>query len=117
MDVRVVAATNKNLKEEIRKGNFREDLYHRLSVIVISVPPLSERLDDIPLLVDYFTEKISVEYNIPPKQVDAEAIAELKTMPWSGNIRELRNVIERLIILSGDHITSEDVKTYALGVI
>ena len=116
-DVRVVAANNKNLQEEIRKGNFREDLYHRLSVIVISVPPLAERLDDIPLLVDYFVEKISAEYHIPPKQVDSDAIAELKTMPWSGNIRELRNVIERLIILSGDCITSEDVRTYAMGVI
>ena len=116
IDVRVIAATNKNLQEEIRKGNFREDLYHRLSVIVISVPPLSERLDDIPLLVDYFVEKISAEYNMAPKAVDRDALDELKAMGWSGNIRELRNVIERLLILSGDRITSEDVRTYALGV-
>ena len=116
VDVRVIAATNKNLQEEIRKGNFREDLYHRLSVIVISVPPLSERLDDIPLLVDYFVEKISAEYNMAPKAVDRDALDELKAMGWSGNIRELRNVIERLLILSGDRITSEDVRTYALGV-
>ena len=116
IDVRVIAATNKNLQEEIRKGNFRENLYHRLSVIVISVPPLSERLDDIPLLVDYFVEKISAEYNMAPKAVDRDALDELKAMGWSGNIRELRNVIERLLILSGDRITSEDVRTYALGV-
>ena len=116
IDVRVIAATNKNLQEEIRKGNFREDLYHRLSVIVISIPPLSERLDDSPLLVDYFVEKISAEYNMAPKAVDRDALDELKAMGWSGNIRELRNVIERLLILSGDRITSEDVRTYALGV-
>lgn len=113
VNVRVVAATNKNLREEIRKGNFREDLYHRLSVIVIAVPPLSERRDDIPLLSDYFIRKICAEYGIPPKPIAADAIKRLTEMPWSGNIRELRNVIERLIILSGDKITLADVDKYA----
>ena len=113
VNVRVVAATNKNLREEIRKGNFREDLYHRLSVIVIAVPPLSERRDDIPLLSDYFIRKICAEYGIPPKPISADAIKRLTEMPWSGNIRELRNVIERLIILSGDKITLADVDKYA----
>lgn len=113
IDVRVISATNKNLREEIQLGNFREDLYHRLSVIVIPVPKLVERLDDIPLLVNYFTRKICAEYNIPIKPVDGIAVKELQTMDWTGNIRELRNVVERLIILSGDHITLEDVKTYA----
>ena len=117
VDVRVVAATNKNLLEEIHRGNFREDLYHRLSVIVISVPPLVDRLEDIPLLVDYFIEKICDEYRISRKAVDPAAVEELKKMAWTGNIRELRNVIERLIILSGNSITLDDVKTYALGVI
>lgn len=115
VDVRILAATNKNLREEIKSGNFREDLYHRLSVIVISVPPLVDRIDDIPLLVDYFVEKISGEYGMSPKSVDAAAIEQLKTMDWTGNIRELRNVVERLIILSGDNITSDDVKTYAFS--
>lgn len=115
VDVRILAATNKNLREEIRLGNFREDLYHRLSVIVISVPPLVDRMEDIPLLVDYFVEKISQEYGISPKGVDKDALEELKTMDWTGNIRELRNVVERLIILSGDSITSEDVRTYAFS--
>lgn len=117
VNVRVVAATNKNLQNEIMHGNFREDLYHRLSVIVIQVPALADRIDDIPLLVDYFVEKISAEYQVDCKQVEAEAVEELKTMGWSGNIRELRNVIERLIILSGNSITLDDVKMYALGVV
>lgn len=117
VNVRVVAATNKNLQEEIRRGNFREDLYHRLSVIVISVPPLVDRLEDIPLLVEYFVDKICDEYGISRKEVDPSAVEELKKMAWTGNIRELRNVIERLIILSGNSITLGDVKTYALGVI
>lgn len=115
VDVRVVAATNKNLRYEIDKGNFREDLYHRLSVIVIEVPPLAERKDDIPLLVDYFLDKICAEYGIEPKSVDREAIERLKIMSWTGNIRELRNVIERLIILSGDRISLEDVDMYAVS--
>ena len=117
VDVRVIAATNKNLREEIEKGRFREDLYHRLSVIVISVPPLIERVDDIPLLIDSFSEKICTEYGIAPKQFDAAAVAELKKMPWRGNIRELHNVVERLIILSGEQISAADVKTYAEAVV
>lgn len=116
VNVRVVAATNKNLQQEIQNGNFREDLYHRLSVIVISVPPLANHSEDIPLLVNYFVDKISAEYGVKPKDIDTLAIEELGTMGWSGNIRELRNVIERLIILSGERITVDDVKMYALGV-
>ena len=116
VDVRVLAATNKNLREEIRKGNFREDLYHRLSVIVIDVPPLAERLDDIPALVAHFSARIAAEYGIPEKPLSAEAVAELQKMPWSGNIRELRNVMERLIILSGNEITAEDVKNYVVEI-
>lgn len=115
VNVRVVAATNKNLREEIRRGNFREDLYHRLSVIVIAVPSLAERRDDIPLLAEHFVEKISGEYSIAPKPIDIEALDLLRTMAWSGNIRELRNVIERLIILSGDRITASDVERYAVA--
>lgn len=113
VNVRVVAATNKNLREEIAKGNFREDLYHRLSVIVIAVPPLVERTDDIPQLVAYFADKICEEYGIPIKRVEPEALHHLERMPWTGNIRELRNVMERLIILSADTITLADVKRYA----
>lgn len=117
VNVRVVAATNKNLQNEIMHGNFREDLYHRLSVIVIQVPALSDRLDDIPLLVDYFIDKISAEYQVDCKSIEPEAVDELKKMGWSGNIRELRNVIERLIILSGNSITLDDVRMYAMGVV
>lgn len=113
VNVRVVAATNKNLREEIRRGNFREDLYHRLSVIVISVPSLADRREDIPLLVEHFVEKICGEYAIEAKGIDADAVELLRSMPWSGNIRELRNVIERLIILSADRITASDVERYA----
>ena len=112
VNVRVVAATNKNLREEIQKGNFREDLYHRLAVIVVRVPPLREHAGDIPALVEHFTRTIASEYGSAPKPIDADALAELQRMPWSGNIRELRNVIERLIILSGDRITARDVKEY-----
>ena len=100
VNVRVVAATNKNLREEIQKGNFREDLYHRLAVIVVRVPPLREHAGDIPALVEHFIRTIASEYGSAPKPIDADALAELQRMPWSGNIRELRNVIERLIILS-----------------
>ena len=116
VDVRVISATNKNLREEIQKGNFREDLYHRLSVIVIRVPSLVERIDDIPLLVDYFDDQISEEYGIARKPVSSEAVKELQTYAWTGNIRELRNVMERLIILSGDEITKEDVCAYNMCV-
>ena len=112
VNVRVVAATNKNLREEIHKGNFREDLYHRLAVIVVRVPPLREHAGDIPALVEHFIRTISAEYGSVPKPIDADALADLQRMPWSGNIRELRNVIERLIILSGDRITARDVKEY-----
>ena len=112
VDVRVIAATNKNLREEIAKGNFREDLYHRLSVIVISVPPLRTRHDDIPMLVSHFITNICNEYNIPVKPIESSAIEALSKMRWSGNIRELRNVIERLIILSGNRITADDISLY-----
>src|SRR5574344_26718 len=113
VNVRVVAATNKNLSEEISKGNFREDLYHRLSVIVMHVPPLSERRDDIPLLANYFMDQVCSESGMQPRTISKEAMDELVKLPWTGNIRELRNVIERLIILCGDIITKEDVTAYA----
>ena len=112
VDVRVVAATNKDIRTEIAKGNFREDLYHRLSVILIKVPPLRERAGDIAELVDYFVAQIAAEQNISPKRVDAAAMKALSAMPWSGNIRELRNVVERLMILGGNIISAEDVKLY-----
>ena len=112
VDVRVIAATNKNLREEIAKGNFREDLYHRLSVIVISVPPLRNRYQDIPMLVNYFISHICSEYDMPRKAIEAQAVALLSKMRWSGNIRELRNVVERLIILSGERITRTDIELY-----
>lgn len=112
VNVRVVAATNKNLREEIQKGNFREDLYHRLSVIVIRVPPLRERSSDVPELTQHFVDEISSLYGIPPKPIDSDAMEALSAMRWSGNVRELRNVIERLIILSGDTITIDDVHKY-----
>lgn len=112
VDVRVVAATNKNLKEEIAKGTFREDLYHRLSVIVINVPTLDERKDDIPLLVDFFIDQICSETGMVPRKIEPDAMKLLVNKSWTGNIRELRNVVERLLILSGDKITSADVKAY-----
>lgn len=112
VDVRVLAATNKNLREEIARGNFREDLYHRIGVVVIQVPPLRERSEDIPALIAHFVRSISAEYRTAPKQIDDEAVAALQAMPWTGNIRELRNVIERLIILSEERITADDVKLY-----
>ena len=112
VDVRVVAATNKNLKEEIAKGTFREDLYHRLSVIVINVPTLDQRKEDIPLLVDHFMGQICQETGMQPRKVEPEAMKLLVDKSWTGNIRELRNVVERLLILSGASITAQDVKTY-----
>lgn len=112
VDVRVIAATNKNLKEEIKKGNFREDLYHRLSVIIIDVPPLSQRLEDIDDLANHFLTEICTEMGIAPKTLSPDAIAALKEREWTGNIRELRNVVERLVILCGNTITREDVKMY-----
>src|SRR5574344_197384 len=114
VDVRVLAATNKNLAEEIAKGNFREDLYHRLSVIVIHVPKLADRREDIPLLVNYFMEKICRESGRQLKSIEPEAMKALQGLPWTGNIRELHNVIERLIILCGNTITKEDVEIYAI---
>jgi len=113
VDVRVVAATNKNLSVEIASNNFREDLYHRLSVILIHVPALNDRLDDIPLLASYFISQICSEYGIPEKTVTNEAIAELQKLNWTGNIREFRNVIERLIILCDQSITDSDVHKFA----
>jgi len=112
VDVRVIAATNKNLKEEIKKGNFREDLYHRLSVIIIDVPPLNQRLEDIEALTSHFLTQICTDMGIAPKILSPDAIAALKECEWTGNIRELHNVVERLIILCGNTITGEDVKMY-----
>src|ERR1700760_1511498 len=113
VDVRVVAATNKDLLKEIEAGNFRMDLYHRLSVILIHVPPLSERKDDIGLLAQTFIEEICNDYGMPPKRISEAALDALKALPWTGNIRELRNMVERLIILSDKSITDSDVKSFA----
>ena len=114
---RIIAATNKNLKKEIENRNFREDLFHRLNVIPIKVPSLKDRIEDIPLICDYFIEKICKEHGIKQKKISNKAIDELKRMKWTGNIRELRNVIERLIILSEKNIDLVDVKKYVSGVI
>lgn len=113
VNVRVIAATNKDLRQEIANGNFREDLFHRLSVIVIHVPPLAVRKMDIPLLADKFFQDIADEYGAPVKEIDSDAMAYLQSLPWTGNVRELRNVIERLVIMCGDQIRLEDVKLYA----
>jgi two-component system, NtrC family, nitrogen regulation response regulator NtrX len=110
VDVRVVAATNKNLPEEIQKGNFREDLYHRLSVIVIKVPSLDERKDDIPMLIDFFIKKYTADGR--PRTFSKEAIEMLQAKSWPGNIRELDNVVDRLLILGGETVTAQDVKDY-----
>jgi DNA-binding NtrC family response regulator len=112
VNVRVLAATNKDLKKEIEENRFREDLYHRLSVIVIKVPALNDRKDDIPLLVDKFLDDIAEEYGAKKKTVSAKAFTSLKNHNWTGNIRELRNVVERLVIMSGDEITPQDVEKY-----
>ena len=114
VNVRVIAATNKNLQEEIVKGNFREDLYHRLSVIVIKVPTLDERKDDIPLLVAHFLDQICSESAMPRKEFSKEAIDLLVQKSWTGNIRELRNVVERLLILGGNPVSAQDVKDYVI---
>lgn len=114
VDVRVVAATNKNLLQEVEEKNFRLDLYHRLSVIIIHVPSLNDRRDDIPLLVDKFLNDICEDYGIAKKPIDPAAIVALQQHNWSGNIRELRNVVERLVILSGKNITVEDVQAYVI---
>ena len=113
VDVRVVAATNKDLKKEIAEGRFREDLYHRLAVILIEVPALNNRRDDIPLLIDFFSTKIANEQGTAPKEFSKKAITLLKSCDWTGNVRELRNVVERLIILGSDEITDVDVKAFA----
>ncbi len=113
VDVRVIAATNKDLKKEIEKGRFREDLYHRLAVILIKVPGLNERRDDIPLLINHFTEKITTEQGIAPKSFSVEAIKLMQEYDWTGNIRELRNIVERLIILSGNEISETDIHLFA----
>ncbi|WP_417612422.1 sigma-54-dependent transcriptional regulator [Owenweeksia hongkongensis] len=113
VNVRVLAATNKDLTEEIKEGRFREDLYHRLSVIVIKVPALNDRKEDIPLLTEHFAGKIAEEHGNAAKQFTEEAIAELQKIDWTGNIRELRNVVERLIILGGKEINGDDVRTFA----
>jgi two-component system, NtrC family, nitrogen regulation response regulator NtrX len=113
VDVRVVAATNKDLKEEIEEKKFREDLFHRLAVILIEVPPLNDRREDIPILVEFFNEKITEEQGGTKKEFTPEAIELLKEYNWTGNIRELRNVVERLIILGGSQVTEEDVKLFA----
>lgn len=113
VDVRVVAATNKNIQQEIEKGNFREDLYHRLSVILIHVPSLNDRTDDIPLLANHFLEQVLTEQGMPPKVFTDGAFEELKKIHWTGNIRELRNVVERLAILCDKEISASDVQTFA----
>jgi len=113
VDVRVVAATNKDLRKEIAKGNFREDLFHRLAVIIMRVPSLNDRRSDIPELVAHFNKQVCKEYGTPPKEIDDAAIKELQGINWTGNIRELRNVVERLIILSKDKVTKKDVIAYA----
>src|SRR6056297_3248781 len=113
VDVRIIAATNKNLKEEIEKNRFREDLYHRLSVILIDVPSLDDRKEDIPLLAEHFNELICADYGVSKKIITDDALEELKKISWTGNIREFRNVLERLIILCDKEITGKDVVAYA----
>lgn len=113
VDVRILAATNKSLKKEIENNNFREDLYHRLSVILIDVPSLNDRIDDIPLLTEHFNKLICADYGVSKKEITKDAIENLKRINWTGNIREFRNVLERLIILCDKKITGKDVTTFA----
>jgi DNA-binding NtrC family response regulator len=113
VDVRVLAATNKDLRKEIELGKFREDLYHRLSVILIEVPGLNDRRDDIPLLAQYFLQQIADDYGVPAKTISVQAVSALQSYDWTGNIREFRNVIERLHILGGSEISATDVSTFA----
>jgi transcriptional regulator with GAF, ATPase, and Fis domain len=113
VDVRVVAATNKDLKKEIADGNFREDLYHRLAVILIKVPALNDRREDVPLLIQYFTKKIAGEHGTAQKEFSEKAMKLLQEYDWTGNIRELRNVVERLIILGDKEVNESDVKLFA----
>ena len=114
VNVRLIAATNKDLPAEIEAGRFREDLYHRLSVVVISMPPLRERVEDIPILAQAFLEEILLEYKLPPKIFTPAALEVLKRLPWPGNVRELRNAVERLVIFSGNEITAEDVRSFVV---
>jgi DNA-binding NtrC family response regulator len=113
VDVRILAATNKDLKEEIKAGRFREDLYHRLAVILIEVPSLSERTEDIPLLVDHFINQIAKKDGMPVKSIEPKALTLLKQYPWTGNVRELRNVVERLMILGDNPITRNNIIQFA----
>jgi len=113
VNVRIIAATNKNLKKEIKEGRFREDLYHRLAVILIKVPALKDRIEDIPLLINYFTKKIALDQGVAQKEFLPEAIALLQEYDWTGNIRELRNVVERLIILGEQEVSVGDVNLFA----
>ncbi len=113
VDVRIIAATNKNIKQEIENKNFREDLYHRISVILIHVPPLNERMEDIPILAEHFNKQIATEYGDKKKVITADAIKELQKINWTGNIREFRNVLERLFILCDNEITGKDVLAFA----
>ena len=113
VDVRVIAATNKDLNQEIKEGRFREDLYHRLAVIIIHVPALENRKQDIPLLVSHFIDILSKEQGLEKKTFSQQAHAKLNSYPWTGNIRELRNVVERLLILGGDPINSDDIVQFA----
>jgi DNA-binding NtrC family response regulator len=114
VNVRLIAATNKDLPAEIEAGRFREDLYHRLSVVVIPMPPLRERVEDIPILAQAFLEEILLEYKLPPKIFTPAALEVLKRLPWPGNVRELRNAVERLVIFSGNEITAEDVRNFVV---
>jgi len=114
VDVRVIAATNKDLRKLIDAGRFREDLYHRLAVIIIDVPPLKDRIDDIPPLIQHFCAEICKDYGIPEKSFDNKAIKKLQSLPWTGNIRELKNVVERLIILGGKSISAQDIDRFVL---
>ena len=113
VDVRVIAATNKDLLKEIENGKFREDLYHRLAVILVKVPPLSKRKNDIPLLVDYFSENLASDQGVDPKPFSKDALQKLMDYPWTGNVRELRNVVERLMILGSNPITARDIDQFA----
>ena len=113
VDCRIVAATNKDLRKEIEEGRFREDLYHRLAVILIHVPSLNERRDDIPVLSEHFLTMVCTEHGIPRKELTEGALLELQKTNWTGNIRELRNIIERLVILCDSKITDEDVKLFS----
>ena len=115
VDVRVIAATNKDLSAEIGEGNFREDLYHRLNVIPIHVPPLRDRREDIPDLIRYFLAESSRKNKLPPREIDDDAVERLRGMPWSGNVRELRNAVERLAIMASERITRTDVEQYVFG--